>query len=110
MKKMALINTKLEKNNIYIIELNNAKKRNPLSLELIKSLQNEFDYIKNFEFNVTLGLKVDVYTKSLTIQTLRCYKRQVLCLKKGNATVRTTIKKSNQKVSILGVKTTYQLK
>ena len=46
MKKMALINTKLEKNNIYIIELNNAKKRNPLSLELIKSLQNEFDYIK----------------------------------------------------------------
>ena len=43
---MALINTKLEKNNIYIIELNNPKKRNPLSLELIKSLQNEFDYIK----------------------------------------------------------------
>ena len=42
---MGLINTKLEKNNIYIIELNNPKKRNPLSLELIKSLQNEFDYI-----------------------------------------------------------------
>ena len=43
---MGLINTKLEKNNIYIIELNNPKKRNPLSLELIKSLQNEFDNIK----------------------------------------------------------------
>ena len=43
---MSLINTKLEKNNIYIIELNNPKKRNPLSLELIKVLQNEFDYIK----------------------------------------------------------------
>ena len=43
---MGLINTKLEKNNIYIIELNNKKKRNPLSLELIKSLQIEFDYIK----------------------------------------------------------------
>ena len=46
MNKMALINTKLEKNNTYIIELNNPKKRNPLSLELIKCLQNEFDYIK----------------------------------------------------------------
>ena len=43
---MGLINTSLEKNNIYIIELNNPKKRNPLSLDLIKSLQNEFDYIK----------------------------------------------------------------
>ena len=43
---MSLINTKLEKDNIYIIELNNPKKRNPLSLELIKSLQNEFDDIK----------------------------------------------------------------
>ena len=37
---------KLEKNNIYISELNNPQKRNPLTLELITSLQNEFDYIK----------------------------------------------------------------
>ena len=43
---MDLINTKIEKKNIYIIELNNPKKRNPLSRELIKRLQNEFDYLK----------------------------------------------------------------
>ena len=43
---MALINTKIEKKNIYVIELNNPKKRNPLSKELIKCLQNEFDYLK----------------------------------------------------------------
>ncbi len=43
---MGLINTQIKKNNIYVIELNNPKKRNPLSLELIKCLQNEFDYIK----------------------------------------------------------------
>ena len=43
---MDLISTKIEKKNIYIIELNNPKKRNPLSLELIRCLQNEFDYIK----------------------------------------------------------------
>ena len=43
---MSLINTKVEKKNIYIIELNNPRKRNPLSLELITCLQNQFDYIK----------------------------------------------------------------
>ncbi|MAH88663.1 MAG: enoyl-CoA hydratase [Pelagibacterales bacterium] len=43
---MSLINTKVEKNNIYTIELNNPTKRNPLSLELIKSLQKEFDNLK----------------------------------------------------------------
>ncbi len=43
---MDLINTKVEKENIYTIELNNPKKRNPLSLQLIRCLQNEFDYIK----------------------------------------------------------------
>ena len=31
---------------------------------------SEFHYIKNFESNVTLGLKVDVYTKSLSIPEL----------------------------------------
>ncbi len=46
MKKMSLINTKIEKKNIYIIELNNPEKRNPLSLELIKSLQKELDSLK----------------------------------------------------------------
>ena len=46
MEKMSLINTKIEKNNIYIIELNNPAKRNPLSLELIKSMQIEFDNLK----------------------------------------------------------------
>ena len=50
MKKMSLINTKIEKNNIYIIELNNPVKRNPLSLELIKSLQKEFDNLKKNKF------------------------------------------------------------
>ncbi len=43
---MTLLKTKVEKKSIYIIKLNNPKKRNPLSLELIKCLQNEFDYIK----------------------------------------------------------------
>ena len=46
MKKMSLINTKIENKNIHIIELNNPAKRNPLSLELIKSLQKEFDNLK----------------------------------------------------------------
>ena len=41
-----LINTKYIKKNIYIIKLSNPKKRNPLSLELIKTLQSEFDSIK----------------------------------------------------------------
>ncbi len=43
---MNLINTKIEKKGIYIIELNNPKKRNPLSSALIKCLQNEFNKIK----------------------------------------------------------------
>ena len=47
---MSLINTKIEKNNIYIIELNDPAKRNPLSLELIKSLQKEFDNLKKNKF------------------------------------------------------------
>ena len=46
MKKWSLINTKVEKK-YYIIELNNPKKRNPLSLELIKVYKIEFDYLKN---------------------------------------------------------------
>ena len=44
---MPLINTKIIKKNIYIIELNNPKKMNPLSLSLIKKLQNEFDKLND---------------------------------------------------------------
>ena len=43
---MAIINTKFVKKNIYTIKLSNPKKRNPLSSELIKSLQIEFNNIK----------------------------------------------------------------
>ena len=43
---MAIINTKFVNKNIYIIKLSNPKKRNPLSSELIKSLQIEFNNIK----------------------------------------------------------------
>ena len=35
MKKIPLIKTKIKSDNIYIIELNNPKKRNPLSRDLI---------------------------------------------------------------------------
>ena len=47
MKKIPLIKTKIKNNDIYIIELNNPKKRNPLSRDLISNLQREFDKLKD---------------------------------------------------------------
>ncbi len=46
MKKIDIINTEVRNNNIYIIELNNPSKRNPLSLKLLQLLQKEFDNLK----------------------------------------------------------------
>lgn len=46
MKKINLINTQTINKNIYVIELSNPSKRNPLSLSLLKILQKELDSLK----------------------------------------------------------------
>ena len=46
MKKKLILHTEFKSSSIYILTLNNSDKRNPLSLELIKLLQLEFDKIK----------------------------------------------------------------
>ena len=46
MKKKLILHTEFNSSSIYILTLNNSDKRNPLSLELIKLLQLEFDKIK----------------------------------------------------------------
>jgi len=76
---MSLINTKLEKDNIYIIELNNPKKRNPLSLGLIKSLQNEFDYINCIQYLKSLRNKL-LTVKSLLMSIILKMKLKLLLI------------------------------
>ena len=44
--KNKILNTELKNKSIYIMKLNNSNNRNPLSLELINTLQKEFAYIK----------------------------------------------------------------
>ncbi len=46
MNKQAILTTEIKNNCIYIIKLNNPKKRNPLSLKLINTLQEEFNNLK----------------------------------------------------------------
>ena len=47
---MDLISTKIEKKNIYIIELNNPKKRNPLSMEIIADPEVQKFNAESFDF------------------------------------------------------------
>ena len=44
--KQKILNTELKNKCIYTMTLNNASKRNPLSLELINTIQKELIYIK----------------------------------------------------------------
>ena len=46
MIKQPIIKSETKQSSIYVITLNNPKKRNPLSIELINSLQNEFNNLK----------------------------------------------------------------
>ena len=46
MSKQTILKTEIKNNCIYIIKLNNPKKRNPLSLKLINILQEELNNLK----------------------------------------------------------------
>ena len=102
-KKMSVIETKVKNNNIYIITLNNPKKRNPLSMELIDVLQKEFDALKKNKILKAVILKSTGPSFSAghdlkEVKNLASSKKELLSLFRACSKMMLSIRNINQPV------------